>query len=138
MDNANITINMKQTADGLTDSAELFTRGELRLHKGVYYIDYDETEATGFAGCHTQIAVGEETVNMTRTGRSFSNLVFEGGKRHYCHYGTEFGDCMLGISTNSLRSAFTEAGGELFIRYTLDMNGALIAENEITIKVITK
>lgn len=37
--NANIKMVVKQTADGATDSSELFTRGEFREHAGSYFID---------------------------------------------------------------------------------------------------
>lgn len=48
-DNAKISSILKQTADGSTDSSELFTRGEFREHGGSFFIDYDESEATGYA-----------------------------------------------------------------------------------------
>lgn len=135
MDNASITLNTSSTAEGNTDTAELFTKGEFRVHKGDYYIDYDETEATGFAGSHVQLRIAGETMTMTRTGKNFSNLVFEKGARHFCHYGTEYGDCMIGISTVQLDNSMTENGGRCHVKYTIDINGGLITENEITLKV---
>ena len=72
---------------------------------------------------------------MTRTGKAFSALVFENGKRHFCHYGTEYGDCMIGISTIEMRNAMTGEGGEIYVRYTIDVNSGLILTNEITINV---
>lgn len=136
-DNANIRMTVKQTAEGETDSSELFTRGEFREHGGSFFIDYDESEATGFEGSHVQLCIkqNEDTVTMTRTGTAFSSLVFENGKRHFCHYGTEYGDCMIGISTNELRNEITAGGGELYVRYTIDVNSGLMLTNEITIKV---
>ena len=82
-ENANIRMKIKQTADGQTDRSDLFTKGEYRLHEGAYYIDYDESEATGFEGSHVQLSVKDDVVTMTRTGRAFSSLVFEQGKRHF-------------------------------------------------------
>ena len=135
--NANIRMIVKQTADGATDSSELFTKGEFREHGGSYFIDYDESEATGYEGSHVQLRIGQEdeTITMTRTGRAFSALVFENGKRHFCHYGTEYGDCMIGISTNELRNGITGDGGEIYVRYTIDVNSGLMLTNEITIHV---
>ena len=77
-DNAKIKLILKQTADGSTDSSELFTRGEFREHGGSFFIDYDESEATGYAGSHVQLRIGQQddTVTMTRTGKAFSSLVF--------------------------------------------------------------
>ena len=136
-DNANIRMVVKQTADGSTDSSELFTKGEFREHGDSFFIDYDESEATGYDGSHVQLRIGreDETITMTRTGKAFSALVFENGKRHYCHYGTEFGDCMIGISTTEMRNAMTGKGGEIYVRYTIDVNSGLMLTNEITINV---
>ncbi|MBP0984017.1 MAG: DUF1934 domain-containing protein [Oscillospiraceae bacterium] len=135
--NANIKMTVRQTADGSTDSSELFTKGEFREHGGSFFIDYDESEATGFEGSHVQLRIGQEdeTVTMTRTGTAFSSLVFENGKRHFCHYGTEYGDCMIGISTTDMRKELTSSGGEIYVRYTIDVNSGLMLTNEITINV---
>ena len=135
--NANIRMIVKQTADGSTDSSELFTKGEFREHGDSFFIDYDESEATGYDGSHVQLRIGQQdgTLTMTRTGKAFSALVFENGKRHFCHYGTEYGDCMIGISTNEMRNAMTGEGGEIYVRYTIDVNSGLMLTNEITINV---
>ena len=135
MDNASITLNTSATAEGNTDTAELFTKGEFREHKGAFYVDYDESEATGYAGSHVQLCIDADKMTMTRTGKYFSSLVFERGKRHFCHYGTEYGDCMIGISTVQLDNNITAKGGRLHLKYTIDINGGLVTENEITLKV---
>lgn len=136
-DNAHIKMTVKQTADGSTDSSELFTKGEFREHEGSFFIDYDESEATGFEGSHVQLRIGggDETVTMVRTGKAFSSLIFENGKRHFCHYGTEYGDCMIGISTTDMRRDITSEGGEVYVKYTIDVNSGLMLTNEITIHV---
>ena len=138
MDNANITLIMKQTADGEVDTSELFTKGEFRLHNGEYFVDYDESEATGYEGSHVQLRINDKLVTMTRTGAAFSSLIFERGERHFCHYGTEYGDCMIGITTVGLDTDLDESGGRIFIKYTLDVNAGLMLTNEITIKIKTK
>ena len=137
-ENALIKMLIKQTAEEQTDSSELFTKGEYRYQDGTYYIDYDESEATGFEGSHVQLSVKDDVVTMTRTGRAFSSLVFEQGKRHFCHYGTEFGDCMIGITTSYLRHVMADNGGEISVKYSIDVNGGLMLENEIIINVTTK
>lgn len=133
--NANIKMKIVQTADGESDKSELFTKGEFRLHNGAYYIDYDESEATGFEGSHVQLKAQVNTVTMTRTGGAFSSLVFERGERHLCHYGTEYGDCMIGITTTALDNSIDESGGRLYIKYTIDVNAGLMLTNEITVSV---
>ncbi len=135
MENCLITLNIKQTAEGMTDESELYTRGEFRRHKGAYYIDYDESEATGYEGSHAQLCVDKGVMTMTRTGSTFSNLVFENGVRHYCHYGTEYGDCMVGITTQELYHKLSENGGTVHLKYSVDVNAGLMTENEITINI---
>ncbi len=137
MDNANITMNIKQTSDGVTDTSELFTKGEFREHGGSFFIDYDESEATGYEGSHVQLRVAEGIVVMTRTGNAFSNLIFEDGKRHFCHYGTEYGDCMVGISTTEMEHSMSGKGGSFRVKYTIDVNSGLMTENEISVTVKT-
>ncbi len=135
MDNCSITLNIKQTADGFTDESELFTKGEFRLHKGSFFIDYDESEATGYEGSHVQMRIEDKMMTLTRTGTTFSSLIFENKTRHFCHYGTEFGDCMVGITTEELKPELSENGGKIHLKYTIDVNGGLMTENEITINV---
>lgn len=135
MDNCSIILNIKQTADGFTDESELFTKGEFRLHKGSFFIDYDESEATGYEGSHVQMRIDDKMMTLTRTGTTFSSLIFENKTRHFCHYGTEFGDCMVGITTAELKPELNENGGKIHLKYTIDVNGGLMTENEITINV---
>ncbi len=135
MENCSITLKIKQTVDGFTDESELFTKGEFRFHKGSYFIDYDESEATGYDGSHVQLRIDDKMMSLTRTGNAFSSLVFENKTRHFCHYGTEYGDCMVGITTNDLTEELNEKGGKIHLKYTVDVNGGLMTENEITISV---
>lgn len=135
MENCTIIMNVKQTVDGITDESELYTRGEYRFHNGSYYIDYDESEATGFEGSHAQLKVDNDILSMTRTGANFTGLIFENGVRHFCHYGTDFGECMVGITTSIMRQNLGSEGGEIKLKYSVDVNAGLMTENEITIKV---
>ncbi len=135
MDNCSIIMNIKQSSDGITDESELFTKGEFRFHKGSFFIDYDESEATGYEGSHVQLRIDDRMMVMTRTGTAFTSLVFEDGMRHYCHYGMEEGECMVGITTQMLRSRLSDTGGDIHLKYSVDVNAGLITENEINIKV---
>ena len=82
-----------------------------------------------------QLKIDNGLMTMTRTGAVFSSLIFENGKRHYCQYGTEYGDCMIGISTTDMKNKLDENGGEIYVKYTIDVNAGLMATNEITVSV---
>lgn len=135
MENCSIFLKVSQGAYGEKDETELFTRGEYRFCKGSYFIDYDESEATGYEGCHVQLRVDDEMVVLTRTGTNFTSLVFERGRRHYCQYGTEFGECMVGVFTSVLENRLSGSGGVVNLKYAIDVNSGLVTENHIRITV---
>ena len=124
-----LTIKSTQTIVTESETTELFTNGTMLLgkDKDKIRLRYDESEATGFDGCSVDIDLqGSELVTITRSGRAPSSLIIEKGRKHHCHYGTEFGEFMVGITTD---------GGELYLKYTIDINSGLLSENEMTITV---
>ena len=121
--NVCITIKSTQTVDQDKDSTELFTFGAMESTENGFRLYYDESEATGFAGSSVTLEVTDEMVTMTRSGKANSSLFIEKGQKHHCHYGTEFGDFMI------------ETGGEIYLKYTLDINSSYMSENEMFINV---
>ena len=65
-------------------------------------------------------------------------VVIETGKKHYCLYGTPFGDMTLGIYTNKIEDNLSPQGGRLYLRYTLDVNASFLSDNEIYLEVVTQ
>ncbi len=132
-----INIRGKVTAEGSEpDVIELMTDGRYYYKDGKYYIIYNESEASGFAGAVTTLKVeGEDCVTMTRRGPSQAHLVLEQGRRHLCRYDTGEGDLMVGISGCRIHSRLGELGGELKFNYSLDINSNLVSQNEVSISV---
>lgn len=130
-----ITIDSTQTVDGESDKTELFTVGTLEADKDGYRLCYDESTATGFEGSSVTVKLLPDSVTVMRTGKAVSTLIIERGKKHHCHYGTEFGDFLIGVNTDEIRNGLTENGGEVYLKYTLDINSSLMSENEMRINV---
>ncbi len=132
-----ITLKGTQYADGDSDSVELTTVGQLYRRNGVYYLCYEESEATGFQGAKTTLKVeGSRRVTMRRTGeRMRSQLIIEKGERHQCCYDTGYGTMTLGISGDHIESKIDDNGGHLSVRYTLDINAVQASENELLVDV---
>ena len=42
---------------------------------------------------------------------------------------------MIGISTTDMKNKLDENGGEIYVKYTIDVNAGLMATNEITVSV---
>jgi len=138
--NKEVSINIKsvQTADEERDTTELFTFGRLTRgrgkDKGKYTLSYEESEATGFFGNKVRLEVADDIVVMNRSGNSPANFVIEKGKKHHCHYGTQYGDFMVGITAEDIKYNLSEdGGGDLYMRYTIDINSSLMSENEMYI-----
>lgn len=118
------------------DVIELFTTGQYYKENGCYYISYEESEATGFEGSRTTLMVDkEDMVTLERSGTANSQLIVQRGVRHQCYYDVGYGDLMVGIQGSRIKSSLTDAGGDLEIRYSLDINSMYSSENEMYINI---
>ncbi len=134
-----ITINLTSisSVDSERSKIELTTVGKFKsLENGGFQIRYDESEVTGFKGSTTCLSFfGNDIVNLRRTGTAPSELVLEKDKKHHCHYGTPYGDLTMGIFTHCIDNNVNEDGGDLYLKYTVDINSSYISDNEIYIKI---
>lgn len=140
-----VTITLKSIcrSGGLPDVVELITEGTLRSAemsgKNGWEISYNDSDVTGFPGSVTTVSCfGETYASMRRDGgASFteSNIIMEQARRHHCLYGTPFGSTTLGVYAKRIINRMSEDGGELYLKYTIDVNTALISENEIYLDV---
>ena len=125
-------INVQITLDERTET-KLITEGTFEEKAFGYVIAYEDSEATGFVGSVTRIAVmkNRATASIRRMGTSNTSLMLEKDKKHYCYYSTPYGDMRIGVHTNAIESQLDETGGNLVLKYTIDMNSAYMSENEI-------
>lgn len=131
-----ITLKSIQTVDKDKNETELITQGIYKKTADGFIITYDESEATGYEGSKTILTTtGDKQVIMQRTGTTNSNLFIEKGKKHHCHYGTPFGDFMVGITTKNIKSNLDDNGGELYLNYVIDINASYVSEHEIIVNV---
>lgn len=131
-----ISIKSIQTVDDEQDVTELLTMGNLYRRNDDYYITYEESEVTGYEGSKTTMKIlGDSRVTLERSGATKSNLVIEKGKKHHCHYGTLYGDLMVGIYADKISSSLNDLGGDLYLKYTIDINSSYMSDNEIYVNV---
>lgn len=133
-----VCINIKsvQSSDEDKDVTELFTFGKLtRKESDGYELYYEESDALGFEGCNVTLDVFKDSVRMTRSGNANSCLFIERGKKHHCHYGTPYGDIMIGINADAVCVDLDDSGGNLYLKYTVDVNSGFLSENEMFITV---
>lgn len=134
--NAIITMKSIQTLPDDKSETELITKGTFEITDDSYIISYDDTEATGFKGATTEISVrGNEFASVIRRGAAASDLILEAGRKHHCQYGTPYGTMEIGVYTNTIKTQLDENGGDVYFKYTLDINTSYISENEIIINI---
>lgn len=135
----NALINIRGTVlaeEALPDVIEIVTAGRYYTKDGKRYISYLESDSNGLSGVTTTLKIeGDDSVTLIRNGTSQSRLVIAKGKRQLCHYGTGYGDLMVGISGCHINSSLSDAGGELSFNYTIDVNSSLVSKNEVFISV---
>ena len=134
----NYLINIEGTMEqsGEMDTVKLMTRGSFVRRNSSFFISYQESEATGYAGNTTTVKVEDgNKVTMLRHGTAPSRLVIERGRRHVCHYDSGYGVLSLGVATDEIENHLTDSGGALTFSYTLDSGDAQISRNEVKITV---
>ena len=67
-----------------------------------------------------------------------SQLMVEEGKRHQCTYDTGCGTIILGVSGSRIAADLDEQGGTLEFHYSLDVNTALVSENDVYVAVFPR
>ncbi len=137
--NYNCLICIDGTLDqqGEQERIQLKTRGSFLRRGNSFFITYEETEATGYAGCTTtvKVAADESRVAMLRFGPASSQLIIEKGVRHVCHYETGVGALTLGVAADEIRCQLTDAGGQAFFSYTLDDGTQELSRNLVEVSV---
>ena len=131
-----IEITGTQNSGGEPDHVEFIAQGQMDYADGLWCITYDENDFSERLTTKTMLTVdGKKCVTMSRFGEQNTQLILEKGKRHLCHYDTGCGGMLVGISTSAVHSSLTGRGGELRMRYTVDINSGYVGSNEINIKI---
>ena len=137
--NYNCLICIDGTLDqqGEQERIQLKPRGSFLRRGNSFFITYEETETTGYAGCTTtvKVAADESRVAMLRFGPASSQLIIEKGVRHVCHYETGVGALTLGVAADEIRCQLTDAGGQAFFSYTLDDGTQELSRNLVEVTV---
>lgn len=122
-----------QNIDSQSDKTELKTVGTFEELEEKYIIRYKEEQGEGEAPVDVSVVVlkDESVVEMTRDGAISSRLVIERSQRNLCHYGTAYGDILMGISGHSIEHEPNENGGKFSFGYDIDINGALASKNRV-------
>ena len=134
-ENILISLTSVQWQEDEKSETELLTKARHSKENGWDIISYEDTSATGFEGSVTTIRVDDSrNASITRVGTANSVLSLEIGRKHFCQYGTPYGNLQIGVYTHEIRNTIAK-DGKLYLKDTLDLNSSYLSDNEIIMTV---
>ena len=129
------TLQSGENTDG--DTIELTAEGKFAEKDGAFLIKYSDAFISGDnEPIQTTVKVGSDgAVSVTRSGSYQSRFIIEKGKRCNCLYQTPYGTMTMGFYGEKIENKVNKNGGELSLLYTVDINGAELNRNQMTISV---
>ena len=117
------------------DGFELMTDGEYSLENGISKFSYLESSLTGFDGLHTCFDVEPDRVILRRGGSEVADMIFCENQKHHFLYETPFGSVTMGIDTHSIKKNLRDDGGNLEIRYDIEVDNIAVSRNLFKIDI---
>lgn len=138
--NKEVIISIKGTEnlvdDSDSDNIELVTEGKYYKKGNKHYLSYSESEEmTGYDSTQTTLKIDGDTVTLTRFGEVNSHMVFKEGERHLGHYETPYGSFTVGITSDSVNVDIGETGGNIRIKYMLEIDNSAKAMHDLQLSV---
>ena len=135
-ENAVVRILSMQTAEGETDKSELNSTASYRFTPHEATIVYTELDESGEVSGETIITVmADGLVTIQKTGFADALMILERGKTHPVKYSTMLGTMEMLLCALDIRAELSEDGGELHLRYLIDIGEAYSAQNTIDLRV---
>ncbi len=130
-----ITVKSLQRIDDEVNETEIITEGTLEATADGYELRYIESDATGYEGANTLLKINQNKFELLRTGSVEGELIIELNKKNFCHYGTPYGELIVGVQAKYIKNNLSIFGGKAEAGYVMDMNSVLVGNYELTVEV---
>lgn len=117
------------------DAFELLTDGEYIKKDGVATFSYIENSMMGYGDQLTTFNVEKDRVILRRNDGESGDMIFSEEQKHHFLYDTPFGSVMLGIDTHRITKNMSDDGGNLEIRYDIEVDNVSVSQNLFKIKI---
>ena len=117
------------------DAFELMTDGVYQRHNGVSTFTYAESMLTGQDGMLTTFDVEQDRVILKRGDGLSGDMIFSENQKQHFLYDTPFGSVMLGIDTHRITKNMSDDGGNLEIRYDIEVDNVSVSQNLFKINI---
>ncbi len=117
------------------ETTEFFTEGHIFEKNDEVFLEYDETELSGFSGGHTRLVVNKDKVTMSRveTGDGAGDTVmeFSKGNRYTGFYRTPMGIHEIEVLANEIDIEIDKQKltGKIDIDYNFSLKGLIEGRN---------
>jgi uncharacterized beta-barrel protein YwiB (DUF1934 family) len=133
--NVIISVKGNHNIDEDIDSIELVTEGRYYKKGDNYFVTYKETEITGMEGTTTTLKIGDGKVTLMRFGQNNSQLVFEKGQKHLCHYETLHGSFTIGVFSRIVDINVDDSGGNVAVDYSIEIDHVRTGQNDFCMNI---
>lgn len=122
-----------QRIDDEQDKIELTTTGTIEESDLAYIIRYSEQPEPPSEPIYVTVIVKKDLkgAEIIRKGAVSSCLSVKKSGRVQCHYGTEYGSILMGITAHTIEASIENGEGSIYLAYDIDINGALASINDI-------
>ena len=117
------------------DAFEFMTDGEYSKEDGISTFSYVDSTLTGQDGMLTTFDVENDRVVLRRGDGMGGDMIFSENQKHHFLYDTPFGSIMLGIDTHSITNNMNDDGGNLEIRYDIEVDNVSVSQNLFKINI---
>ncbi|MCL2427158.1 MAG: DUF1934 domain-containing protein [Oscillospiraceae bacterium] len=114
---------------------ELMTDGEYLEKNGICTFSYIGSTLTGEEGTLTTFNVEKDKVTLQRNDGINGDMIFTENQKQHFLYNTPFGSVMMGIDTHSIVSNMADDGGNLEIKYDIEVDNVSVSQNLFEINV---
>lgn len=121
--------------DNSNADAQLTTEADFEKQDGVYFIDYEESEITGFGRTKTSIEIGDNYISLQRCGAVNTQMLFMKDRKTSTLYNTPYGDMTIGILTDKMDVDISDNGGTINVDYYLDINNSTKSKNNFELEI---
>ncbi len=120
------------------DKVEVITGGSYYKKKDKHYLLYEEI-TEGMEGVTKNIVkFDDKALQLTKSGVTNVNMLFEENKRNITNYITPFGSITIGVDAHDFEVTETEELIKIRFGYALDVNYKHLANCEIRMDVTAK
>lgn len=116
-----VSISGAHVLEGDSSNVEVITSGSYYYKNGRHYVIYDEM-IDGTGAIKNTIKIGNEAVDVIKSGITRSHMTFEKQKTNISCYVTPYGQMMVGVNTNNIEVDESENKLLVKVDYTLDVN----------------